>query len=385
MRISNDSEKRIKVLFLPTWYPWPEDQVSGIFVQEHAKAAQLFDNVAVLCGKPAPLAAKYARVASSVEEGLPTFRFTYPEAPVPYCFWLSYAWGVLRAFREVLRRWGRPEVIHAQEPYSAAAALLLQHLYHIPYVVSEHCSAFGTRTLNLSWVILARLAYPRARRVLGVNRNFPEDFGYYSIRCDFRYLSNGIDTQVFYPKAAPSRQPIVLHCSMFRKLKRVPDLVRAFALVQDEFPQTRLELAGDGEERPLAERLARELLHPGSYFFHGVLSKPRLAELMRQAAVFVLPSQFESQPCVLLEAMACGTPVITTRVADIPALVGTGQGILVEPGDIPGLAMALRAVLGGKSVFDASGIALYAARNFSLKVVGRVLHEEHTRALDLRP
>ena len=155
--------------------------------------------------------------------------------------------------------------------------------------------------------------------------------------------------------------------------------------MQDEFPQTRLELAGDGEERPLAERLARELLHPGSYFFHGVLSKPRLAELMRQAAVFVLPSQFESQPCVLLEAMACGTPVITTRVADIPALVGAGQGILVEPGDIPGLAMALRAVLGGKSVFDASGIALYAARNFSLKVVGRVLHEEHTRALDLRP
>ena len=263
--------------------------------------------------------------------------------------------------------------------------MLLQHLYHIPYVVSEHSSSFGTRTLNLSWVILARLAYPRARRVLGVNRNFPEDFGYYDIRCDFRYLSNGIDTQVFYPPAAPARQPLVLHCSMFRELKRVPDLVRAFALVQDEFPQTRLELAGDGEERPLAERLARELLHPGSYVFHGVLSKPRLADLMRQAAVFVLPSQFESQSCVLLEAMACGTPVIATRVADIPALVGTGQGILVEPGDIPGLALALRAVLGGESVFDAQETAIYAARNFSLRVVGRMLHEEHARARDLRP
>jgi len=57
-----------------------------------------------------------------------------------------------------------------------------------------------------------------------------------------------------------------------------------------------------------------EYLHPGSYTFHGVLSKPGLAELMRRAAVFVLPSELEKQACVLLEAMACGTPVVATRV-----------------------------------------------------------------------
>jgi glycosyltransferase involved in cell wall biosynthesis len=376
---------RIKVLFLPTWYPWPGNQVRGIFVQEHAKAAQLFDDVAVLCGKPASITDRCVRTQMSEEEGLPTFRFTYPELPVPCTFWLSYAWGVQRAFRKVLRRWGRPDVIHAQEPHSAIAGSLLHYLYNIPYLVSEHCSAFGLHTLNWSWKMLARLSYPRARRVLGVNRNFPRDFAYYSFTCNFRWLPNSIDTEVFYPPTLPERQPIVLHCSMFRELKRVPDLVRAFALVQEEFPQARLELVGDGEKRPLTEQLAQELLRPDSYIFHGVLSKPRLAELMRRAAVLVLPSQFETQSCVLLEAMACGTPVVATPVGDIPYFVGTDQGILIDPGDIPALAAAIKAILGGTRTFDPALLAASVARTFSKVTVGRLLHEEHALAAGLRP
>ena len=374
---------RIKVLFLPTWYPWPEDQVRGIFVQEHAKSARLFDDVAVLCGKPAPITDRCVRIQMSVEEGLPTFRFTYPELPVPYTFWLSYTWGVLRAFRKVLRQWGRPDVIHAQEPHSAIAGLFLHYLYDIPYVVSEHCSAFGRHTLNLSWRVLARLSYPRARRVLGVNRNFPRDFAYYSFTCNFRWLPNSIDTEVFYPPTLPEKQPIVLHCSMFRELKRVPDLIRAFALVQEDFPQTRLELVGDGEKRPFTEQLAQELLRSGSYTFHGVLSKPPLAELMRRAAVFVLPSQFETQSCVLLEAMACGTPVIATPVGDIPYFVGADQGILIEPGDIKALAAALKAILGGSRTFNPALLTASVAGTFSRAAVGRLLHEEHARAAGL--
>jgi glycosyltransferase involved in cell wall biosynthesis len=376
---------RIKVLFLPTWYPWPEKPIHGIFVQEHAKAAQLFDDVAILCGKPAPITNRCVRVHPSVEEELPTFRFTYPEVPVPYTFWLSYIWGVYRAFREVLRRWGRPDVIHTQEPYSAMAGLLLHYLYNIPYVVSEHCSAFGRHTLNWSWATLARMAYPRASRVLGVNRNFPRDFAYYSFTCNFRWLPNSISTEVFHPPAISERQPMVLHCSMFQELKRVPDLVRGFALVQEEFPHTRLELVGDGEERALTEQLARDLLHPASYTFHGVLSKPRLAELMRRAAVFVLPSQFETQGCVLLEAMACGTPVVATRVGDIPQFVSADHGILVEPGDIPALGAAMKAILGRTRTFDPSLLAASVTGTFSRAAVGRLLHEEHARAAGLRP
>jgi glycosyltransferase involved in cell wall biosynthesis len=155
--------------------------------------------------------------------------------------------------------------------------------------------------------------------------------------------------------------------------------------VQEEFPLTRLELVGDGEKRPLAEQLARELLRSGSYTFHGVLSKPRLAELMRRAAVFVLPSQFETQSCVLLEAMACGTPVVATAVGDIPHFVGAAQGILIEPGDIPALAAALKAILGGTRTFDPAVLAASVAGTFSQAAVGRLLHEEHARAAGLRP
>jgi len=375
-----------KVLFLPAWYPSSDRPLFGIFVKEHAQAARLYDDVAVLYGEPSPSRDGLFQCWFAEEEGLPTWRFRFRGLPVPKTWFVLYGAMLFKAFQRVRREWGRPDLIHAVEMGGALGAWLLRQAYGIPYVVSEHWTAFVRHDLTRPQAALARWTFSRAQRVLGENRNFPREFARYGINCGFHWVPNCVDLNLFYPPPAhQDRELMVLHGSFMDKKKRVTDLVRAFAQVRPEFPQARLELVGDGEERSLAERLAGELLSPRSYVFHGLLPKPRLAELMRRATVFALPSQYENQACVLLEAMACGTPVIATPVGDIPYIVGPEQGILVEPGDLDGLAAALRAVLGGETTFQASGIAAYAARNFSREAVGRLLHEEHERAARLGP
>jgi|UniRef100_A0A7C3SK37 glycosyltransferase involved in cell wall biosynthesis len=371
---------KLKVLFLPAWYPSEEKRIEGIFVKEHVKAAQLYDEVAVLFGKPFR---GWPWMHSAIEDGLPTFRFFFPNIRIPETCWLSYTMTMLRAFKKVEKVWGTPDVIHAQEPIAAFGAMVLSLLYGLPYVVSEHCSYFPLRKIGLGQIIMARLAFRRAQRVLGVNPNFVNDFRHYGIRCDFHWLPNSVDTDIFFPPRSKLRKPIIVHCSRFHEIKRVPDLIKAFALCQKEFPYIRLELIGEGVGRKDMEKLATELLQPHSFRFYGLQPKSFLAQRLREACVFVLPSAYETQSCVLLEAMACGTPVVATNVGGIPHIVTTETGILVEPGNIEALAGAIRSILAGVKKFNQSVITDYAIRHFSKQVVGKILHKEHLRATQI--
>jgi glycosyltransferase involved in cell wall biosynthesis len=270
------------------------------------------------------------------------------------------------------------------EPGAAVAAYLLKKAYGIPYVVSEHWTAVSQRTLNSWQVALARLSFPHASRILGDNSKFPADFEHFAIKADFRWLPNSVDISNFFFRPDQGREPMVFHCSFMDKKKRVVDLIRGFARCQEMVPEARLELVGDGEDREAAERLAHARLKPGSFIFHGLKPLAELADYMRRAAVFALPSAAENLPCVLINAMACGTPVVTTRVGDIERIVSSEQGILHDSGDIEALAQALKQVLRGERTFDHQHIAAHAHERFSLEAVGRILHEEHARAARLR-
>lgn len=372
---------KVKVLFLPAWYPSEEKKIEGTFVQEHVKAARLYDEVAVLYGQPTR---SRSFMRSSIEEGIPTFRFFFPNIRIPKTGWLSYTWTMLKAFNTLRKEWGTPEVIHAQEPIGAFGALMLNLIYGIPYVVSEHCSYFPLRTVGMGQILMARRAFSRARRVLGVNPNFVDDFRHYKINCDFRWLPNSFDPDIFYPPARQFRKPLIVHCSRFHEVKRVPDLIQAAAACQKEFPQLQLELIGEGEGRKKAEELAAKLLLPGSFRFHGLQPKSFLAQRLREACAFVLPSVYENQPCVVIEAMACGTPVVATRVGGIPYIVTEDTGILVEPGNITNLAAAIRSILSRTKKFNHEAITAYAFQHFSKPEVGLILHEEHLRAIKPR-
>ncbi|WP_343423588.1 glycosyltransferase family 4 protein [Candidatus Amarolinea dominans] len=91
---------------------------------------------------------------------------------------------------------------------------------------------------------------------------------------------------------------------------------------------------------------------PSQITFHGTRPKADVADFLRQADLFVLASQWENMPCVLLEAMACGVPIVASHVGGIPEIVDDAVGILVPPGDVPALAAALTAALTQPERFD---------------------------------
>ncbi len=164
-------------------------------------------------------------------------------------------------------------------------------------------------------------------------------------------IPNFIDTEIFTPnvqklslgfipnlRGCPkvTGTKILIHVSNFRPVKRIADLIRAFAIIQSEV-KSHLILIGDGPERSMAENLVRELKIEDYVCFLG--KQDSFVPWLQQSDLFLLPSELESFGLAALEAMSCGVPVVATNTQGIPEVVIDGEcGYLSEVGDYKTLA-----------------------------------------------
>jgi glycosyltransferase involved in cell wall biosynthesis len=142
----------------------------------------------------------------------------------------------------------------------------------------------------------------------------------------------------------------VLFIAWLQQEKGVLDLLAAMPRVLRAVPEASFVVAGRGiagGETPESLRaLAARLGVEGALRLPGWVTGPAKSVLLREADLFVLPSYVEALPVGVLEAMACGVPVVATRVGGVPDVIEDGvHGLLVEPGDPEGLARAMIALL----------------------------------------
>ncbi|REJ20458.1 MAG: N-acetyl-alpha-D-glucosaminyl L-malate synthase BshA [Bacillaceae bacterium] len=152
---------------------------------------------------------------------------------------------------------------------------------------------------------------------------------------------NFIDERIYHKKHLPSLkreygiqddEKVLIHVSNFRQVKRVPDVVKAFALIRQEVP-SKLLLVGDGPEVSIVMKLVKQLQLEDHVLFLG--KQENLDQLYSISDLKLLLSEKESFGLVLLEAMACGVPCIGTRIGGIPEVIEDHKtGYIVELGDI---------------------------------------------------
>src|SRR5205807_10105168 len=191
-----------------------------------------------------------------------------------------------------------------------------------------------------------------------------------------RVVPNVVDERVFHPGSEVDPSHLLTAGLLNDGRKGVDVVLEAFSRTPGEL---RLDIAGDGEKRAEYEELAGRLGLDGVVTFRGLLSKPELAELMRGAGLFVLGSHYENNPCVVLEALVSGLPVVATRVGGLPELVDETNGMLVEPGDPDRLAAGIAAGL--ERGFDRSEIARHARERFGRDAVSAMLRGAYEEAL----
>jgi glycosyltransferase involved in cell wall biosynthesis len=160
--------------------------------------------------------------------------------------------------------------------------------------------------------------------------------------------------------------------------KGLPHLIRAVAQVRRTHPELLLVLAGRAFE---ASELAAGLGEPGvGWISAGVVARADKAALFRSVDCFVLPSEVESMPNTVLEAMAAGLPIVATPVGAVPEMIADGQtGFLVPVGDVDALTAALARLVADPSLRGQTGTraADAARRRYDFDALERRLAEEY--------
>ncbi|HPF12953.1 MAG TPA: N-acetyl-alpha-D-glucosaminyl L-malate synthase BshA [Planctomycetota bacterium] len=171
-----------------------------------------------------------------------------------------------------------------------------------------------------------------------------ENFKVLATPCEIEVIPNFVDLEFFKPhEGLWCNGPVAVHVSNFRPVKQVPWLVRCFARAVGD-RQATLLLVGDGPDQPAARQVAEELGVASRVRFLG--TRDALPQLLGPADVYCSASIEESFGLSALEAMACGTPVVSTRVGGVPEVVDDGvTGFLTEPGNLEAYADALAKLL----------------------------------------
>lgn len=170
------------------------------------------------------------------------------------------------------------------------------------------------------------------------------------------YLPNIVDSRLFYPMDKNSARgltgcgttgPCLLYAGFLRREKGVQHAIRLMPRLERAFPGIQLWILGNGDYEPELRSLAETMGLEKQVRFEGPVPNHRLCPYFNMADVHLLPSYTESFGTVLIEAMACGTPSIGTRVGGIPEALSDGAGLLVPPRDEDALFEAISLVLKG--------------------------------------
>jgi colanic acid/amylovoran biosynthesis glycosyltransferase len=266
--------------------------------------------------------------------------------------------------------------VHAHfASHPATAAWVVHRLTGIPFSFTAHAN-----DLFVAPVLLDR-KLADARAVVAISEYNRHLLLERAPPARVELIHCGVDLERRPRARRASGERIVCVASLLPKKGHL-DLIDALALLAQRRPGVSLELVGEGPERERIEARARERGVAANVTLRGALPSDGVREALGRASAFALPSvrlasgRMEGIPVALMEAMAAGVPVVSTRLSGIPELVRDGvTGLLVEPHDAPALAAALERLLADEDLAQSLATAARALveRSFSLQVEARRL------------
>ena len=366
---------RLHISMLTTGFPRFQGDLFGTFILELARELVEADcTVEVLAPHQAGLAAdecfgnvkvhrfryfwpaRAQRVAYG--GGIPTNlrRSWLARLQVPF-FLLGFWFGALRRVR-------RGGLVHCHWTISGLIAYWATRWWRCPLVLSVRGSDIHLVGSGMM-AQLHRLIYNWMDVVVAVSEDIAANLEALGVpKSKIKVVANGVDRR-FQPAdcrvmrerlGLPDEEFIMLFVGLLVPVKGLDVLVESLAELAD--PKPLCLLVGDGPERPELERQAVQLGVSDRLRFAGRRSSDEIPTWMGAADILVLPSRSEGRPNVVLEAQACGLPVVATRVGGTPELVCDGKtGLLVESEDVADLADALQRLRIDRGLREALGRA----------------------------
>ena len=264
----------------------------------------------------------------------------------------------------------RPSLVHSQSYYSLALSSLLKTALHYKTICTIHNPLSVTEKDGYVRRLLPRLLSPDV--ITGVSRySLEESLNRFRIRAKEKsVIYNWIDTDRF--SLVDRKNPHqILFAGRLDQQKRIDMLPFLIRNLRRELPELVLHVCGDGPLTGMIEDVE-------GIVYHGRVDSDSLVRLIQESALLVLPSRFEGMPLVILESLACGTPVIASPVGGIPEIAEISYGCFLAGNDE--FAEKVKKILGEE--IDHNRIRDEAVGNFSYQRGKKELTDIYRRLLE---
>jgi glycosyltransferase involved in cell wall biosynthesis len=375
-------------LFIAGWWPSKANVHDGIFVREHALAVQSKKQVVVIHLTVVKMPWQWFQVKwrEEVDNGIVVI---HGEIRTPIRRGGLHDRLVRYAYRKALRRLkSRFRLgfmhIHVRTPITENAPVVGAE-FGLVSLVTEHSSFYhvwidhlptGERETTEER-IKKWFAQPSIQAVLPVSNDLGNVLrNRYDVSPRKVHVVPNVASPDFHPRSLVDTEHFrIVLAARWSEPKDPTLFIEALRrLPATTLVKLRVDWIGDGVLYQPARDLCKDLIDQGVMHFPGRMTKPELASTLGQAHLLVHPTKAENLPCIIIESLCSGTPVLSMAVNGIPELVNGSNGVLCPPRNIEAFATALQEIVNNYQ-FDRLMIASDAQRRFSQEHVAARLLE----------
>ena len=398
------NKDRKHIVFLARWYPHRYDPMFGLFVQRHAEAAAIYNDVTVIYCQQATdneqqtsstenqstvgtYRIRPFEIVRTSENNVDTIRIYYKKPKNKILslvrFYRANMIG-LRLCKSLVETQGRVskkiDMIHVHILTRLGVIAWIQKILHgTPYIITEHWSRYlpGNDFGGFFRKLFTKIVVRNAKTVTVVTENLGNAMKAHGLRNDnYVVLPNVVNLDMFHINRSDVSHTStkIIHISCFEdKSKNISGLLESLKIVEERGIDFQCTLIGDGMDFDMMMMKAEELHLINKVCFTGLLEGQKLADELASGDFLVLSSNYENMPVVILEALASGLPVVSTNVGGIKEMIDETKGILVEPRNKEALAEAIIKMIETHKNYDANYLRNSVIAKYGYESVGRFL------------
>lgn len=383
----------MNVIWLVSWYPNRTQPTTGDFIERHAKATAPFVKQLTIISvvKDDAMPAGTIEMQEKQEGNLILLTAYYNTRQKGHFGKLvsqKKYWQLQSAlYKKVVKLSGKPTIVHVHVAMKAGLlAVWLKRKFNIPFVVTEHWSGYFKESQpnihQLGWLFkkLNNSILKNTSILLPVTEHLGNKITTDFIKLPYQVIPNVVDTKLFYYQ---EKQPDVftfIHASYMNYPKNPEGILEACFLLKEKGYRFRLNMIGN-KPAQLIELSKKYGLLDEYVFFEKEITYKEVAERMRHSSALLMFSRYESLPCVILEALCCGLPVVSSSVGGIPEVINQTNGLLVNKDDLNELTIAMQYLMDNYSSFDKLKIAEQANGLYSYDIVGKQIFSVYEKII----
>lgn len=378
----------MNVLHLLSWFPTPEDPTLGNF------CVRMIDALPEDCHSIILSVCDGKDMTKSFEvKEIPGARHTHVQIYIrPPKNNAIRKLKILRMYqyglKYIKKHFFKPDLIHLHVTYPLGqVALLWKKLFGYKYVLTEHWTIYQPQNKDVLVGKLKRKIVKianNAELIMPVSLDLQRCMEGHGVNNRFQVIYNLVNTDIFrLGSTQTENKKHILHISTLRdEAKNFSGILRVIERLRQQRDDFELHVIHD-YEAPEFKAFVKEHHLEDCIIFHGKKTSAEVAEAYQNADFFVLFSNFENLPCVIVEAFASGVPVLSTSVGGIAEILSPERGILIPQGDEDALLQGMKQLLDHSSEYDRQAIRDYAIKTFAAQNIGQQIFEAYKKVVIL--